>query len=131
MSGLVSLLSRRSRREGAVVTMVGSLKMQGLGGAVEAMDLAAVERVEEGGVVGSDEVDELELEGLFVAVGLGVADGVFGGFDVAATTGGIGAEEGGGVVLDLFLEDGIELTAFDDGVGGAGVGAGGHGGDVG
>ena len=114
-----------------MVTIVGSLQVQGLGGAVEAMDLAAVERGEERGVVGGDEVDELEFEGFCVAVGFGVADGVFGGFDVAAAAAGVGAEEGCGVVLDLLLEDGVELAAFDDGVGGAGVGAGSHGGDVG
>ena len=113
------------------MTIVRSLEVQGLGGAVEAMDLAAVECGEQGGVVGRYEVDQLELEGFLVAVGLGVADGVFGGFYVAAAAGGVGAEEGCGVVLDFFFEDGIELAAFDDGMGGAGVGAGGHGGDVG
>jgi hypothetical protein len=50
---------------------------------------------------------------------------------VAAADGGVGAEEGGGVVLDFLLEDGVHGGAFEDGVGGAGFGAGSHGGDVG
>ena len=95
------------------------------------MDLPPVERGEQGGVIGRVEVDQLQLEGLCVAVGLGVADGVLGGFDVATTPGGVGTEEGRGVVLDLLLEDGIHLATFDDGVGGAGIGSGGHGGYVG
>ena len=86
---------------------------------------------EQRGVVGRVEVDEFEFEGFVVAVGFGVADGVFGGLDVAAAARGVGAEEGCGVVLDLLFEDGVELAAFDDGVGGAGVGSGSHGGDVG
>ena len=65
------------------------------------------------------------------AEGFRVADGVFGVFGVAAADGDVGAQEGGGVVLDLFLEDGVHGGAFDDGVGGAGFGAGSHGGDVG
>ena len=106
--------------------------MESFGLAVEALDLAVVEGVEESlVVVGRDEVDEVELEGFLLAVGFGVADGVFGGGDVAAATLGVGAEEGGGVVFDFFLEDGVHRLAFDDGVGGSGVGAGGHGGDVG
>ena len=114
-----------------MVRMVAPLQVEDLGVAVEAVDRAAVEGVEEGGVVGGDEVDELEVEGLVVAVGLGVANGVVCGLDVAATAADVGAEEGCGVVLDLFLEDGVHLAAFDDGVGCAGVGSGGHGGDVG
>ena len=46
------------------------LEMQGLGGAVEAMDRAAVESFEQGGVVRRDQVDELQIESFFVAVGL-------------------------------------------------------------
>src|SRR5258708_26579380 len=105
--------------------------MQCLGAAVEAMDLAAVERREERGVVESDEVDQFQLEGFFVAVGLGVADGIVGGLYVASAAASVGAEEGCGIVFDLFFEDGVELAALDDGMGGSGVGAGGHGGYVG
>src|SRR5258705_8853551 len=95
------------------------------------MDLAVVERGEEGGVVEGDEVDQIQLEGFFVAVGFGVADGVLGGLYVASAAACVGAEEGCGVVFDLLFEDGIDLVAHDDGVGGAGVGAGSHGGYVG
>src|SRR6185369_7097911 len=98
--------------------------------AVEAMDLPAFEGSEEASVVGSGEVDEVELESLVVAVGLRVADGVFGGLLVASAACGVGAEEGGGVVFDLLLEDGIEFTAFNDRMGCAGVGSGCHGSDV-
>ena len=43
--------------------MVGVGEVEGLGGAVEALDGAAVELGEQGGVVGRDEVDEVEVEG--------------------------------------------------------------------
>ncbi len=68
-SGLVSLLRRRSRREGGMVMICGSLEVQGLAGAVEALDFAAVEGVEQRGVVGGVDVDEFEFEGFLVAVG--------------------------------------------------------------
>ena len=54
------------------------VEVEGLGVAVEAADGAVVEGVEESGVVGGYEVDEVELEGFGIAVGLRVADGVFG-----------------------------------------------------
>ncbi len=102
-----------------------------MGSAIETMDLASVESGEERGVVKRDEVDQLQVEGFFVAVGLGVADGILGGLHVASAAAGVGAEEGCGVVFDLFLEDWVELAAIDDGMSGAGVGAGSHGGYVG
>ena len=114
-----------------MVMMVCAGEVQGFGVPSKRWICAAVEGGEQRLVVGGDEVDELEVEGFFVAVGLGVADGVFGGLDVASAAGDVGAEEGRGVVLDLLLEDGVGLAAFDDGVGGSGVGSGGHGGDVG
>ncbi len=73
------------------------------------MDGFVVEGLEEGGVVGGDEVDEVQLESFGVGVGLGVADGVFGGVGVAVAAGGVGAEEGRGVVLNLGFEDGSIL----------------------
>src|SRR5207302_8963626 len=85
-----------------------SVEVQGLGAAVEAMDLAIVERGEERGVVEGEEVDQFQLEGFLVAVRLGVADGILCGLYVASAAAGVGAEEGCGVVFDLLFEDGID-----------------------
>ena len=133
-SGEARRVRRRSRREGRGGDFDGGVgEVEGFPRVVpsKAVDLPIIEGGEEGLVVGGDEVDELEFEGFLVAVGLRVADGVLGGFDVAAAAGDVGAEEGGCVVFDFGAEDGVDLAAFDDGVGGAGVGAGGQGGDIG
>ena len=77
-----------------------------------------------------DQIDEAELLCLLISVGLGVADGIFGGLRIAAALRGVGAQQGRGVVFELLLHGLVELGALDDGMRGPGVGAGRHGCDV-
>ena len=100
-------------------------------GAVEALDGLAVELGQQRVVVGRDRVDQVQLQRLGFAEGLRVADGVFGVLGVASADLDIGAQEGGGVVLDLLFEHRVHGGAFKDGVGRAGVGPRRHGGDIG
>ena len=96
------------------------------------MDGAAIELVEQVGFVARGEVDEMEVEGFLLGPGDGLADGFFGLLDVASAARDVGAKEGRGVVLDLGLHDIVGLAAAEgDRMGGSGIGAVGHGGDVG
>ena len=110
---------------------LGVAQGQSDGRAVEAGDFAAVEGGQELIVIWRDEVDEVLGEGFVGGVGFGAADGVFGDLDVAAAPGDVGAEEGGRVVFHFLLHGVVGGAGFEDGVGRAGVGALGHGGDVG
>src|SRR5581483_9991711 len=82
------------------------------------------------------DVDQFLVEGFLVGEALRLQDDAFGDLHIASALGGDGAHEGGGVVGDLFFHhivrsDGRAPGGHEDGMGGSGVGAGSHGGDVG
>jgi hypothetical protein len=107
-------------------------EVEGLGRSVKALDAAAIELVKQVGFVARGEIDEMEVEGFLLGPRDGLADGFFGFRRVASAAGNIGAQKGRRVVLDLGLHDFVGLGAAEgDGVGRSGVGAVGHGRDIG
>ena len=103
--------------------------------AVEAGDFAAVELAQQVVFGRRDDVDHFAVERFFFGEGFGVGDGGGGENRVAVALVGVAAEEGERVVVDFLAHrfvDGHGVAADDhDGRSGAGVRAGGHGGDVG
>ena len=96
-------------------------------GTVEASDGAAVNGIEQVGVIGRNQIDQFQLQSLLVTVGLGSADCVFGRRHIASPASDIGAQKCGGIVLQLLLHDVVELgSSLDHGMRRAGVAAGGH-----
>ena len=71
-------------------------------------------------------------QGLLLGKGFGLAHRTFGDFDIAAASGCDGAHQGCSVVFHLLFHHVVQVAAAErDGMGRAGIGAGGHGGDVG
>ena len=99
--------------------------------AIEALEALAVQLVEEILFAWGDVLDQLLVERLLVCEGFRLAHGALGQFYVASALGDYGAHQGCGVVLHFLFHDVVHLAAEDDGMRGAGVGSGGHGGNVG
>ncbi len=88
--------------------------------------------MEQVGLIVRGKVDEMEIESFLFGPGDGLADRLFSFLRVASAARDVGAEEGRGVILDFGLHCLVRLAAAEgDGMGGSGIGAIGHGGDVG
>ena len=101
------------------------------GRAVEALEAFSAQLAKQVLLVRGDVVDQFLVERFLFGERLGFAYGAFGEFDVAAALGNDGTHQGGGVVLDFFHHGLVGLAEESHGMGGAGVGAGSHGGDIG
>ena len=99
--------------------------------AVEARDLAAVERRQQLRHVLHDQVDQLALEGFLLGEGAALDDGLLRQLEVAPAALGLAANVGRGVRGDLLRHDLVHLPHPADRVRRADVRAGRHGDDVG
>ena len=108
-----------------------SLQVQRDGAAVEALDLFSIQRAQERGHVGNDQVDELPLERLPLGERPALQDRLLRQLDVAAPAFRLAADVGGGVGRHLLGHRLVHRPQAGDGMGGPDIGAGGHRGDVG
>ena len=103
--------------------------------AVKALEAFTVNLTEKIFLVGCHVVDEMLAKGFLLGERFGLAHCAFGYLDVAAAPRNHGTHQGGGIVFNLLLHlvVGLDRGWADEqhGVCRAGVGSGGHGGDVG